>query len=163
MPEVPCLPFTRGDTYALRELRSFATELSAVRRADPSFSGELRSNRLRWMKVWNEELLPVLLFVDGKKMPDDGTFRLMPDRHAIDVELVALGHQIAVQVTVADPSWPLAEDSLAKSGGHLHHLRMERLREGQPAFGGAHTAIVDGKIVPTPHARDVTEDLVDQI
>jgi hypothetical protein len=151
------LPFARGETYPIRDLRAFAAELAAQRQAEPAFSGELRSNRLGWAKAWNEELLPVLLFVDQEGISDDGTFRLMPEGHATDVELVVQGQQIACQVTIADPSW--ADAGPAKSGGYLHHLQMECLREGRPAFGGGNTAKVDRKIVSSPHARDVAEDL----
>ena len=82
----------------------------------------------------------------------------MPDGHATDVELILPGGKLACQVTVADPSW--AEEGPGSSGGYLHHLQMECLREGRLAFGGAYTAKTEGKIVSTPHARDVTEDLV---
>jgi hypothetical protein len=111
-----------------------------------------------WAKAWNEELLPVSLYAEGKALPDEARFQLMPDGHATDVELILPRGKLACQVTVADPSW--AEEGPGSSGGYLHHLQMECLREGRPAFGGANTAKTEGKIVSTPHARHVTEDLV---
>jgi len=151
-------PFVRGEAYTLRDLRTFAAELLARRQVDPAFSAELRSNRHSWAKAWNEELLPVSLYAEGKALPDEAKFRLMPDGHATDVELILPGGNLACQVTVADPSW--ADEGPGSSGGYLHHLRMECLREGRPAFGGANVSKTKGRIVSSPHARDVAGDLV---
>lgn len=80
----------------------------------------------------------------------------MPDGHATDVELVLPGGNLAYQVTVADPSW--ADEGPGSSGGYLHYLQMECLREGRPAFGGANVSKTKGKVVSAPHARDVAQD-----
>jgi hypothetical protein len=151
------LPFFRDRSYPLSALRAFSSELASARRADQAFSGELRSNRLPWAKVWNEELVPIVLMADQKRYAGDDTFRLMPEGHETDVELFVGNRHIACQITVADPAW--SETGPESSGSYLNHLRMERLRLGKPVFGGSNTRKIDGAIVSEPHARDAREDL----
>jgi hypothetical protein len=150
-------PFLRGHKYAFAELRAFEAALRETRQHDAVFSGDLRSNRFPWAKTRNEELLPIGLLADQKGFADEDKFALMPEGHSTDVQ-VYTGRQTArYQITVADPSWD--DSGPGRRGGYLHHLRMERLRLGEPAFGGANTRKENGIIVSEPHARDVCDDI----
>jgi hypothetical protein len=150
-------PFVRSQAYPFGELRAFARALLTTRQCDQAFSAELRANRICWAKVWNEELVPISLVADQKGYADTDSFRLMPEGHPTDVEILAGNRRLACQVTVADPAW--AETGAESSGSYLHHLRMEQLRRGEPAFGGGNTRKVDGVILSEPHTRDVRDDL----
>ncbi|HJW42626.1 MAG TPA: hypothetical protein VJ476_15530 [Rhizomicrobium sp.] len=150
-------PFVRDQYYSIGALRAFELELATYRQRDQEFSGELRSNRLPWAKAWNEELVPIALMANQKCYADRDAFRLMPEGHSTDVEILAENRRVACQVTVADPAW--SETGPGSSGSYLHHLRMEQLRQGGPAFGGGNTCKIDGTIISEPHARDALDDL----
>lgn len=119
-----------------------------TRQRDSEFRDQLKSNRISWGKVRNEELLPIFLLGNMAEFTDDDEFELMPEGHAFDIQLHTRQGTIAYQITVADPCW--GERSTA-NGSYLYHLRAERLRAGDPAFGGI--------IRSTPHARDAMEDM----
>ncbi len=150
------LPFLRGQRYRFAALRAFETTLLNTRQRDPEFSDQLRSNRLSWGKVRNEELLPILLLGNSAEFADDDEFELMPKGHAVDIQVHTRQGNTAYQITVADPSWGKLSTA---NGSYLYHLRAERLRAGDPAFGGAHTWREGGIIHSTPHARDAMEDM----
>lgn len=150
-------PFLRGQKYAFGELRAFEAALLKARQQDAAFSGDLRSNRISWAKTRNEELLPIGLLADHKGFADSDKFELMPAGHSTDVQVYTGGHTTRYQITVADPAWD--DSSPGSSGGYLHHLRMELLRLGGPAFGGVNTRKENGIIVSKPHARDVQDDI----
>lgn len=150
-------PFLRGHKYSFGELRTFEATLLQARQLDAAFSGDVRSNRVIWAKTRNEELLPIALLADSKGFPDSDKFELMPEGHSTDVQVYRGEQTIRYQITVADPSW--ADTSPRGRGGHLRHLRMERLRLGKPAFGGANMRKEKGVIVSEPHARDVRDDV----
>jgi hypothetical protein len=150
-------PFSRGRKYTFGELRAFEAALLKTRQQDAVFSGNLRSNRGPWAKTRNEELLPIGLLADHKGLADSDKFELMPEGHFTDVQVYTGGHTHRYQVTVADPAWD--DSGPGSSGGYLHHLRMELLRCGEPAFGGANTSKENGIIVSKPHARDVRDDI----
>jgi len=150
------LPFLRGQRYGFAALRAFETALLNTRQRDSEFSDQLRSNRLSWGKVRNEELLPILLLGNSAEFADGDEFELMPEGHAVDIQLHTRQDITAYQITVADPSWG---ERSAANGSYLYHLRTERLRAGDPAFGGAHTWREGGIIHSTPHARDAMEDM----
>jgi hypothetical protein len=150
-------PFLRGQKYTFGELRAFEAALLTARQQEGVFSGDLRSNRVSWAKTRNEELLPIGLLADQQGLADSDRFELMPEGHSTDVQVYRGEHTTRYQVTVADPTWENSGPS--SSGGYLHHLRMELLRCGKPAFGGANTRKKNGIIVSTPHARDVQDDI----
>ncbi len=147
----------RGQKYAFGELRAFEAALLKTRQQDAVFSGDLRSNRVSWAKTRNEELLPIGLLADHKRFADSDKFELMPDGHFTDVQVYTKRRTIRYQITVADPAWD--DSGPGSSGGYLFSLRMERLRLGEPAFGGANTRKENGIIVSEPHARDVQDDI----
>jgi hypothetical protein len=150
-------PFLRGEKHTFSELRAFEAALLKIRQEDPVFSGDLRSNKLPWAKARNEELLPIVLLADHKGFADSEEFELMPEGHPTDVTVYAARNTRAYQITVADPAWDVSGPG--SSGGYLHHLRMEQLRLGEPAFGGANTRKEYGVIVSEPHARNVQDDI----
>jgi hypothetical protein len=150
-------PFLRGETHTFGELRAFEAALLKIRQEDSVFSGDLRSNKLPWAKTRNEELLPIVLLADHKGFANSEKFELMSAGHPTDVTVYTGGRARPYQITVADPAWDLSGSG--NSGGYLHHLRMERLRLGAPAFGGANTKKENGIIVSEPYARSVQDDI----
>jgi hypothetical protein len=150
---VPTFPFVRGSEAEIGQLRSFAARLSTHRRSDQIFSQQLRENRLAWGKVWNEELIPLMYLADALALPASDRFRLMPEGHEVDLELVA-GERQGIQVTVADLVWPEA----SFPPGHLHALKTGHLADG-PVWGGARLRRQGGRTVSEPHARGLEEDV----
>ena len=149
-------PFERDRDYSFAELRTFLSELRVNRQNDPAFSAEVRCNRVPWAKVYNEEIVPIALLADQKGLRETDTFRLTAEGDPADIVLGLATGKVLCQITVADPTWP--EKNPKSGSGYVRSLRMELLREGEPAFGGRYTYKKNGTIVSEPHARDVRED-----
>jgi hypothetical protein len=150
----PTFPFVRGSEAEIGQLRDFATRLSTYRYAHQEFSQQLRDNRPAWGKAWNEELVPLTYLADALALPASDRFRLMPEGHEVDLELVAGGERQGIQVTVADLVWPEA----SFRPGHLRALKTEHLPEG-PVWGGARLRREKGKTISEPHVRQLEEDV----
>jgi len=150
----PNFPFTRGAEADLGALRDFFMRLSAYRQSHQLFSQQLRENRPPWAKAWNEELVPLMYLTDALALPASDRFRLMPDGHQVDLELVAGGERQGIQVTVADLVWPDA----SFQSGHLHALKTEHLADGF-VWGGARLHRREGKTISEPHVRGLEEDV----
>jgi hypothetical protein len=80
-------PFERDKLYPIGELRAFQTQLSQTRQQDPVLSANIRAGKLPWAKLCCEELVPIMLFADHNRLPDDAEFRIKPEGNAVDVVL----------------------------------------------------------------------------
>ena len=127
MSSVTEFPFERGTPSTIGALRQFEYLLLDARQREPALSGRLRCNNgFPWLKTRNEELVPLRLFADHHALPDDDRFILMPEGHAVDIQIVGDEGLRPMQVTTAYPSW--AEAGGSQPAGYLHSLRMEKLR-----------------------------------
>ena len=150
-------PFLRAQRYSFGELRAFEARLLNVRGQDQILSANLRSNRIPWAKIRNEELVPTRLLADHKRFADNDQFELMPEGNPTDIQVYTGQHKARYQITLAYQEWDSSPQG--SSGGYRDHLRRERLRCGQAAFGGKNTRKENGAIVSEPHARDVRDDI----
>jgi hypothetical protein len=57
-------------------------------------------------KLWNEELVPFAVLVDGLRASAQDKFRISPESHpGPHLYLVREGQETGVQVTIADAEW----------------------------------------------------------
>src|SRR5437899_6024271 len=73
-----------------------------------------------------------LLNADHRRLPDSDRFRWTPDG-AADVEIIAAGEAIRLQITMAYPVW---SDVPARPGGQLRHLEMKHYNKSGYSFPG---------------------------
>jgi hypothetical protein len=152
-------PFTRKQQYTLQQLRRFEARLLEVRQATPGFSADLRTNDrgIDWSKLRNEELVPLLLLVNGLGLGDDVPFEIASENApGADVFVFLSGQRISIQITVADPDWN-------NDGGRTRALEAERLRQEPEnvAWGGGGTRKRDHRspIVSAPQVVDHLTEL----
>jgi len=141
-------PFERDVDYPLAKLKDFEALLSLARKADSDLSNELRAPTRGspcWIKLRNEELIPVEYYAQHKNLTDTARFKIMPKGSKIDVQLNNSGAIEDLQITVADPSWSFSDPGSINHGGHYHRLKMELLnREG--GVGGGPIARTGGDL-----------------
>jgi hypothetical protein len=130
-------PFESGKEYLLAELKAFEEKLLWARRANGLLSNELRAPEARsWIKLRNEELIPVLHYARHQRMADDTTFMVMPDGCKIDLRLTHASKIENLQITIANPKWDFPEPESIKHSGHQQRLSMEILnRDGCGGWG----------------------------
>jgi hypothetical protein len=142
---------SEGEWYMIGRLREVAAGIIDDRHKDPVLSAKLRTqlrSEVPWAKSWNEELFPLKLLADHKKLADDDTFRWTPADVA-DFEIRAAGEtMMKIQSTIAYPEWSV---TAGQRGGHVHHREMENVNTVGHSFGGGGISV--------PRARDYEEDL----
>lgn len=149
-------PFERDKSYSIGELRAFQTKMSQSFRDDPALGDDIRSGKL---KLWREELFPILLYADHKRLSDNAEFRIMPEGDAVDVELRSSSALTRFQITTAYPEWDGPGDE-ARDGGYIRHaLEYAGVNQRVPVFGGGQIdKRPDGRIVSSPRARSPDVD-----
>jgi len=139
--------FKQGEWYEFDYLRNIAAVILRKRQSDPILSEKLRTNEIPGSKSWNEELFPLKLLADHKKLANDDKFRWTPNE-AADFEVRAACALIKIQSTMAYAEW---SEKAGVHGGHVRHLEMEKLNADRYNFGGG--------LVVEPRARGFEEDL----
>jgi hypothetical protein len=139
-------PFQPGGCYKFALLRQVAEDTIRARQADRDLSREMRVRT--WAKPWNEELRPLGVFADHKRLSDDDEFCWTPDGAADFSVRRSNDAELKIQSTMAYPEW---EDGIGKQGGHVHKLEMLNHNEDGYSYPG-------GK-VSVPTARSPYDDL----
>jgi hypothetical protein len=134
-------PFVRDVIYPTAAIRDFQKALGRGYSEDPDLSIKTRGRKFPWAKLWDEELLPIFLFASQQQLPADAKFRIMPEGHAVDVEIQTSGETTRFQITTAYPDW-----NEAATGGYTRHLEREGLNQGTAVFGG-------GRILKNPNGQ----------
>lgn len=83
-------PFNRDVFYSVGQLRDFEVELASRRAADKHFSDNLRSNKLPWAKLRNEELMPFALVLTGVKFLVQRSLKLRGKVRAAPIYIYAI-------------------------------------------------------------------------
>jgi hypothetical protein len=125
-------PFNRDQYFPIAHLLEFGQQLSNIRQSDLILSNKLReptSNEFSWVKLWHEELIPLLYCVRHGKISSDATFRIMPNGNPVDLEICHEGNVTRLQFTVADAKWASTKK------GSQHHLLVEALNTGEVTSG----------------------------
>ena len=138
IPTVPAVgfPFVRDRLYRIGELRAFETQLRGARQGDCDLTEAIRGRKLKWAKLWTEEMFPFWLYANQSRLRDDDEFRIMPEGHAIDLELRARSGMITrFQITTAHPDWDVGRKD-AHAGGYIRHMERAGINQGAPIFGG---------------------------
>ena len=154
--------FERGRGYSLGSVRAFEAELLAARQSDCALSEELRApgnDSPRWIKLRNEELVPMIYYARHKGIADHANYIIMPEGCKVDIQLNASDYVQNFQVTVADPQWGFPDAGSIKHGGHERRLSMELLnRDGSDRWGpivkSKENLTRDGQMVSTPQAEE---------
>jgi hypothetical protein len=155
------IPFERGRTYTVGRLRTFEKDLLAARRSDPSLSKMWRVPTTSAMKLAvkiREETYPLMLFADAKGYSDSATFRLTPfGTSKIDAALTADTETFLLQITIADPTWLLADGS-PSNGGYDERLVREALNTDGVVHGLAAMRRRGGVIVCDKPVKSFEEE-----
>jgi hypothetical protein len=153
-------PFERDRPYPLGELRQFHKVVVGARRRDPDLSRKIRGHKVRWAKLFLEELSPTMLFADNNQIPDFYEFRAMPEGSPADVQLISHGAAIRMQVTTAYPEWDASINAeRGWSGGYIKSLELDGINRGVPVFGGGRIVkTACGGIESEPRARSPEVD-----
>ena len=129
-------PFIRDRFYPVGELRTFETELRGARQDDRNLTEAIRGRKLKWAKLWTEELFPLWLFAKHNRVPDEDEFRIMSEGHPVDAELRAQSGGITrFQITTAYPDWDAPRND-ARPGGYSRHMERAGINQGAAVFGG---------------------------
>jgi hypothetical protein len=132
-------PFERAKEYPLAALKAFQSKLLKARQGNCTLSNELRApvtGSPRWIKLRNEELVPLLYYTRHRRISDAGTFVIMPEGSKSDVRLTSLGATEYLQITVADPKWNFPEPGGIRHPGHFRRASMDLLNlHGSSGWG----------------------------
>jgi hypothetical protein len=130
--EVIVFPFERDQYYSVQRLQEFEAELLRMRLSDQVLGNRLRTPTdpaWRWIKLRNEELIPMLYCVRHHKFSRDAFFRIMPEGDPVDLQVRDGDLEMKLQVTVAYPVWGSSKK------GSQHHLKVEALNTGEIVSG----------------------------
>jgi hypothetical protein len=122
-------PFVRGERYALRELKDFEAMVSRRRAECAELSNALRDvGSSWWVKLRNDELIPLEYLAEYQNVPDDAVFCIMPEGSDIDIELMVSGSVRRLQLTTAGAVWE-RKDGGTRDWGYDQRLMMRKLNE----------------------------------
>jgi hypothetical protein len=128
-------PFVRGKSYPLRDLKVFEEMLAKRRRRRKTLSNALREPAAcPWVKVRNNELIPLEYFAEHKGLGEEVTFCLMPEGSDVDIVIGNDGITARLQVTTTGPVWS-RQDGSKRDWGYDQHLMMRKLN-ATGAVGG---------------------------
>lgn len=131
------IPFVRGKTYSLGELRTFEAALLSAREKDKELSALWRvpyGPQADLIRLRNKELIPLLAFADHLGYHDNDTFSLMPEGHQIDARVSKAENIRNLQFTVTGPIWGRGGGSQANPGLQQHQI-MKALNESDVVIG----------------------------
>ena len=83
-----------------------------------------------WVGLRNKELVPLKLFADHLGISDDDLFLLRPEGDPVDAQIIASSRTLALQFTLAAPSWG-PEDGPNENSGYQQHQIMRALNENE--------------------------------
>lgn len=86
--------FANGEPHTIGELRVWEALLLEERKTDEGLSSDVRRARGAYRRAKaqrNKELAPLDLFAKHENLNDDVQFRMMPEGHHTDVEIVTNG------------------------------------------------------------------------
>jgi hypothetical protein len=152
-------PFVRDRFYPIGELRAFETELRDARQGDLDLTEAIRGRKLRWAKLWTEELFPLWLYANHHRLLDEAEFRIMSEGHPVDAELRAQSDKVTrFQITTAYPDWDLPGKD-ARSGGYIRYMERAGINQGAAVFGGGRIGKdANGQIKSEPRVRSPDTD-----
>ena len=127
-------PFNRDVFYPVGQLRDFEVELASRRAADKHFSDNLRSNKLPWAKLRNEELMPFALVLNWRKIPSAAEFKIARESAGgPDLYLRNNNVETNFQLTIADRKYN-------NDGGRNYALQNAALARDGIAWGAGGTS-----------------------
>jgi hypothetical protein len=122
-----CFPFERGRQYSLRSLKEFEAMLATARNRDEVVSKALRdAATCWWVKLRNDELIPLEYFAANRRLPDDATFILMSQGSDVDIAIFDDSAVTRLQITTTGPVWS-RRDGSKRDWGYDQHLMMRKL------------------------------------
>jgi hypothetical protein len=122
-------PFVRGERYALRKLKEFEAMVSRRRAECADLSNALRDvGSSWWVKLRNDELIPLEYLAEHQKVADDAVFCIMQEGSDIDIELTDAGSLRRLQMTTAGPIW-MRQDGRTRDWGYDERLKMQKLND----------------------------------
>lgn len=111
-----------------------------------------------WVKLRNDELIPLEYLAAQERLPDATMFCIMPEGSDVDVELAYDGRTRRLQVTTTGPLWT-REDGSTRDWGYDQHLMMRKLNiEGSVSGWGPFTK--DGDTIANRETALSTEEIV---
>jgi hypothetical protein len=152
-------PFERGRAYPLRSLKEFEATLATLRQRNELLSKALRdAATCWWVKLRNDELIPLEYFAANTCLPNDATFTLMPQGSDVDIVIGNEGADVRLQVTTAGPVWSRPDGS-TRDWGYDQHLMMRKLNAEHSVGGLGPFEEAEKEISNVEDARE-TEEIV---
>ncbi len=147
-------PFERNRWYSFQDFVLFEDNLFRLRRTDHELDNDLRTNRRRWIKVRNEELIPAWHLCKHLNLLPAADFLLCEGGSYADIELRTSSDTRRLQITTAGPIWR----NNSPHWGQDYILHMEQLnREGSSSGWGPYVRQSDGSITNRQKALDGSE------
>jgi hypothetical protein len=126
--------------WSFDHLIKFEEYLSDIRKEYPAVGNELRKisrGGPRWVKLRNEEILPIYYYFKHIGAPKNAQFRLLSENNRVDAEIEINGSLKTIQITLAIPDWPRAGLSYRGDNAGAYYSRRIRLlnQTGQAGIG----------------------------
>jgi hypothetical protein len=154
-----CFPFERDQQYPLRSLKDFEAMLATARKRDEVVSKALRdAATCWWVKLRNDELIPLEYFAANRRLPDDATFILMSQGSDVDIAISNDNAVTRLQITTTGPVWS-RRDGSKRDWGYDQHLMMRKLNAENSVGGFGPFEETDDKIANGEDALE-TEKIV---